>query len=166
MRTFLAALGLVLATALGVAWASDTIDIKRNTSLGGTGGTKLSASACNAVAYTGWINQDGVAALTFDITSVDANDSVTAATMNCWTSNSASTANGSGFEVPVAVSTSAAGVTTYAKPHTWSQDTDAADSWSWTVATNADNYINCAFLCTGTPAAADTLTVSVVGSTP
>ena len=129
-----------------------------------TAGVCISAQGLDSTQYTGWVHIGEQRAATLGITFVDANDSVTALTMQCWTDWVKSGANGTGFEV--CSGNTAAGTTTMTCPHTWSLTTGTAEQFTITVDNLNGIFLNCAFAATGTPAAADTVTVQVITKTP
>lgn len=127
-------------------------------------GVCIAAQGLDSTRYTGWIWVETFAKATLGITFVDANDSVTALNVQCWTDNVATTANGSGYEV-CSASTSA-GTTTYTCPNVRTLTTGVAEQMTMTVDNLNARYLNCAFSATGAPAAADTVTVTVMRRSP
>jgi hypothetical protein len=138
-------------------------------------GTKLSAVACNAAAasrWTGWVQVNQQAAITLDITLVDADADETSIDMRCESSRVSSTVADAGRDIVVLTSTSAAGVTTSVQS-TWRQTSTTGGTpitdgglWTWTVGNIPAPFIECLFTCNGSAEAADTLTVFVRGITP
>ena len=128
------------------------------------GTTAINGLAISSTRYTGWVLVDMFRMAVFDVTFVDANDSVTALSWVCYESDSASTANGSGFEV-CATDTSS-GTTTYTCPWTGTITTGTAESFTFGVTNLKHDYINCAFSASGTPGSADLLTVATKKVTP
>lgn len=162
------ALALAAALALAPGAYAGTVEIRQNypdaQSPGCTAGLCIDAGGLDSTQYTGWIHVGGYRAATLGVTFVDANDSVTALIAQCWTDISAATANGSGYEV--CSGSTSAGTTTLSCPHTWQLTTGVAEQFSFTVDNLNAIYLNCAFAATGTPAAADTVTVRVLTKTP
>lgn len=162
-----ALLAFVLATAPLVADAAN-VQIQHNypsaQSPGCTNGLCLSAGGLDSTQYTGWIHVAGYRAATIGVEFVDANDSVTALNITCWTAYDATTANGSGYEV--CSGATATGTTTLTCPHTWTLTTGTAEQFNFTVDNLNAIYLNCSFAGTGTPAAADTVTARVLTKTP
>ena len=166
LRTALIATALLLAPAF--AHAGNTVrmtnELADANSPGCTSGTCISAQGLDSTQYTGWIWVETFAKATLGITFVDANDSVTALNVQCWTDTTAATANGSGYEVCSASTSS--GTTTYTCPNTRTITTGTAEQFTMTVDNLNARYLNCAFSATGTPAAADTVTVTVMTRSP
>jgi len=154
-------LAIPAASAGDVRMTNELADVN---SPGCTNGVCISAQGLNATQYTGWIWVETFAKATLGITFVDANDSVTALNVQCWTDNVATTANGSGYEVCSASTSS--GTTTYSCPNVRTLTTGTAEQFSMTIDNLNARYLNCAFSATGTPAAADTVTVSVMRRSP
>lgn len=122
------------------------------------------ATGLDSAQYTGWIHVGDRATVTLELTFVDGNDSVTALTTTCQTSDLKATANGAGYDVcSVGV---AGGAGTRVCPYVDSITTGTAEKFSqeWTDLPHA--YVNCHYTATGTPAAADTLLVGVKRRTP
>lgn len=133
-----AATGLLLATVADAEYISMKKTIAKATS--------LSATAINSAAYTGWVQVQESRSVVMEVTYT--NSAATAVTMTCETSDSASTANGAGFELHELLNSGTAG-TSDSYSHTWSNAVAGDESWTWTVANLPHNYINCAFLGTG-----------------
>lgn len=131
---------------------------------GCSAGVCINAQGLDTTQYTGWIWVETFAKATLGITFVDANDSVTALNVQCWTDNVATTANGSGFAI--CSTATSAGTTTYTCPNVRTLTTGTAEQFTMTVDNLNARYLNCAFSATGAPAAADTVTVSVMRRSP
>lgn len=163
----LALLALVLSlggVAVGQGVSVSVVDRKQAACSSSSTGTALSgicteATGLNSAQYTGWFEIDGFKSADFGATFTDANDSVTALNVLCFTSNSNSGANGTGYEVCSVKLES--GTATYTCPMTISLTTGTAEVWSFTVENLTRKYMNCSFTATGTPAAADTLLLDV-----
>ena len=164
-RAILAAVLMLFATT---ASAATTItmnsELANANSPGCTDGVCISAAGLDSTQYTGWIWVRTFAKATLGVTFTDANDSVTALNVTCWTDYVGTTANGSGYEVCSAATSS--GTSTMSCPHTWSLTTGTAEQYSLTVDNLNADYLNCAFAATGTPAAADVVTVKVLRRSP
>jgi hypothetical protein len=98
--------------------------------------------------------------LALKIAFTDANDSVTTVTTTCYTADDASTANGSGYEICAEATSGAA--TTVSCPQVRSLTTGTSESYVLVIDNIVAEYVNCAFAATGTPAAADVVTVKVL----
>jgi hypothetical protein len=118
----------------------------------------------NAAKNTGWINMLGYSAISFQIQFVDSNDSVTKVRMECEVSHVSSTTSGSGTEICSGLT--AAGATEYTCPHYWDHTTGTAENWQINIGSVNADWINCIFTATGTPAAADVVTVRMLKRTP
>ena len=140
-----------------------------------TYGTKIDGLALTSGRYTGWIDTGVVRAVIFDIDFTDANSSCTAVKMVCETSQVATTTNGAGrdYHGP----TTCSGGSCFSEPKTWCDGTNAAcgvgagsapgsSAWTWVVDNVPGPWLNCYFTATGTPAAADVLTVYARGVSP
>jgi len=160
---------LPLVALLGLSIASiasaEFVTIKHNAD-GCTSGVCVNGLALTAARTTGWIPVHGYRAVTFGAALTDANDSVTAVTMDCETSNVSSTTAGSGYDICVSTTTSAAGTSTIVCPHLWSVANASADHFNLTVDNLNADYLQCSFAGTGVPAAADTLIVRMLKKTP
>ena len=122
------------------------------------------ATGLDAAQYTGWVPVGQYADVTFELTFTDANDSVTALTTVCWTSDSNTGANGTGFEIcSVGV---AGGAGTRTCPYTETLTTGVAEQFTQTWTGLPHAYLNCLYTATGVPAAADTLLVGVRRRSP
>ena len=121
MRLARLTIALLAALTLGVPAAQAgnavrmTNELADANSPGCTAGVCISAQGLDATRYTGWIWVETFAQATLGITFVDANDSVTALNVQCWTDNVATTANGSGYEL--CSTATGAGTTTYTCPN-------------------------------------------------
>jgi hypothetical protein len=123
-----------------------------------TSGICYEATTHSSAKYSGWIAVDQQQKVSLELTFTDANDSVTALTTTCQTSDSRTTADGSGFELcSVAVS---AGTGTRTCPYTETLTTGTAEKFTQTWTNLPHAFINCQYTATGTPAAADTLLLS------
>jgi len=144
----------------------DTVEItkKLNTT------AKISAAAMTSARWTGWIDVANRRSVAFQVNFTDANSSCTAVTMVCETSQVSTTTADSGADLHVLVCGD--GGVCVSTPMTLCYGTDAACGitgggnaapgskvWTWTVSNIPDQYINCKFTASGTPAAADVLTV-------
>jgi len=121
--------------------------------------TLIDGLGVNATRNTGWVLVNQFNAISFGVTFTDANDSVTALTWQCEESNSSSTAAGSGYDVCSAATSN--GTTTYTCPWTGSLTTGTAEKFAFRLENLKMDYVRCAFSATGTPAAADVVTVTV-----
>jgi hypothetical protein len=163
-------LSLVAVFVLGIASVSTAEIVKITHSTDGgsacTDGVCINDEALTSAQVTGWIPIREYRAITFGIKLTDANNSVTAVTMDCETSNLNSTTTNAGYDVCVAVSTSLAGTSTIVCPHLWSIANAYADYFNLTVDNLNADYIQCSFAGTGTPAAADTIHVRMLKKSP
>lgn len=168
MKRHLRMLALAVAVALPLSAYAVSVQITNNVpdanSPGCTAGTCISAEGCDSTIYTGWIHIEGYSAATLGVTFTDANDSVTAINTTCWTDLVSSTANGSGYEV--CSGSTSSGTTTMTCPHTWTITSGTAEQYTIMVDNLNSRWLNCSFACTGTPAAADVITVKVLTKTP
>lgn len=131
---------------------------------GCSAGVCIDGEGLDATRYTGWIWVEGAAKATLGITFIDANDSVTAINVQCWTDIVATTANGSGYEV--CSTNTASGTTTYTCPNVRTITTGTSEQFAMTIDNLNARYLNCSFAGTGTPAAADEITVKVMRRSP
>ena len=118
--------------------------------------------AINSARWTGWraVDEDRSIAIEINYTW----SAATAVTMRCETTDDASTANDSGFDLHI-LSDSATAGTSDSVTHTWSNAVSASEKWTWTVSNLPHNYINCVF--NGTSAdGSDKVTVKTRGVTP
>lgn len=166
---------LVAAGLLGVAAVvrAQTVYSKQDTSLTGTGGSKLAAVACTAAAaarWTGWISVATQREVVFDVDFVDADASAASLDVRCETSRTSATAADAGRELPVITATSAAGVSSMTRDsRSWVSTTGGApgtSSFTVTFANIPAPWINCLWTCGAGGAAADTITVYARGITP
>ncbi len=131
--------------------------------VGGTGaavtsGICFEATTLSTAKYSGWIQVSDKQKASLGLTFTDGNDSVTAITTTCQTSDSAKTADGAGFEIcSVAVS---AGAGTRTCPYVETFATGTAEKFTQTWTNLPHEYIQCQYTATGTPAAADVLLLS------
>lgn len=128
-------------------------------------GTVIDGEGLDSAQWTGWIPAHKYRSIAFDFTFTDANDSVTAVTMVCETEADGTTANDSGKELHILYDSATQG-TSDSLQHTWSNATTNGEEWTWTVSNLPAPYLNCKIDATGTPAAADVVTVVARGITP
>lgn len=121
------------------------------------GATLINGLAMTSNRYTGWVLVNEYKSIVLGVTATDANDSCTALSWTCQESNSNSTANGAGYDV-CSVDT-ASGTSTYSCPWTGSLTTGTAAKFSFMLTNLKMAYVNCYFSWSGTPAAADVITV-------
>lgn len=176
-----AALAVTFACSLALA---GTVETSRTEDSAAGFGTKIDALALTATRWTvgdttsgrAWINVSGWRGVAFDIDFTDANSSCTAVKMVCETDRVKTGAADSGKDIHIIDCT---GGVCDSTPLTWCYGTDAACSapggpnaapgskeWTWTVTNIPAPYLNCAFSATGTPAAADVITVFARGISP
>lgn len=124
-----------------------------------------------ATQWTRWIQVDIRRTVSFDITFVDASAGITSVDMQCFTAQVTTGGVGTGFRLPVYVSTASTGITT-STPFTIRQVSTAGgapgtSNWSWSVTNIPGAYIMCSFTANGViTAAVDTIDVNVRGITP
>ena len=147
-----------------------TVETSQDTSATGPFGVKINTLDLTADRWTGWMRVDTKRTVCFDIALVDADSSVTSVDMRCETSRASTTVADAGYDVPVYVSTSAAGVTT-SVPSTIRQTATGGGApgsslWTWCVTNIPGPFVECLFHGNGVPAAADTVHVYARGITP
>jgi hypothetical protein len=168
---------LILAVLISLMLAhkarAETISSFQDEYLQGTGGTKINARACTEAAAfrnTGWINVRLQREVVFDIDFVDADSSATNLTVACETARTNAGAVGSGRYLPVALSTSVAGVTTLTRDTRIIVATTGAgpgtSKWTLSFSRIPAPWINCVFTCGAGGAAADNMTVYARGISP
>jgi hypothetical protein len=156
------ALALCGAAVAAVAWAVP-VDYRRDETTSRSYGAKIDGLGLDSNRWTGWISVSNVRSVAFDIDFTDANSSVTAVTMVCETSRLSSTANDAGRDLHT-VSVSAGTITSSVAQ--WTYTTAGSKAWTWTVSNVPAPWLNCEFAATGTPAAADVITVYARGISP
>ena len=153
--------GLILGAALAVsasARAATYVRMEKET----LSSARIDDLAISAARWTGWLPVDERRSIVVEVAYTYS--SATAVTMRCETSDSASTANDSGFDLHILNDSATAG-TSSSVTHTWSNAVAASESWTWTVSNLPHNYINCVF--NGTAAGAgDKVTVKTRGVSP
>ena len=138
---------------------------------------RIDALALTSARWTGWMDAGDKRSVALQIDFTDANSSCTAVSLVCETSRVASTAPDSGADMHVLVCGD--GGVCVSTPMTLCYGTDAACGitgggnaapgskiWTWTIANIPDQWVNCKVSASGTPAAADVLTVYETGITP
>jgi len=153
----------VAAVSLGSVVVATPVEYVRDESAAQDRGTKISGLGLDSARWTGWINTSNMRSIAFDIDFTDANSSVTAVTMVCETSRSSATANDAGRDIHT-VSISSGTITSSVA--TWTYTTGGSKAWTWTVSNIPAGWLNCEFDATGTPAAADVITVYARGISP
>ena len=146
--------GLLLASS---CYGGSYLNIQKETTA-----TRMSAVAINSAAYTGWIPVPERRSVVLEINYT--RSSGTAVTMTCQTSDSAATANGSGFDIHIITDGTPVG-TSVSTPHTWSYTTSSSKKWTWTITNLPHDYINCALTATA-GGAGDTVVVKSRGVSP
>lgn len=162
MLRHLFALLAFLVASLSVAAYGDTVEITKIETRA-TYGTKINGLALTSARWTGWIDTGIVRAVAFDIAFTDANASVTTVDMVCETSRSATTTNDAGYDLH-SQDCAAGACVSYIR--SWSYTTAGSKSWTWVVDAIPAPWLNCKLSATGTPAAADVITVYARGLTP
>jgi len=152
-KTLLTGLAVVLLASIAYP-AYAVVTTRKHTSQK----TVLTAQGLDSAKNTGWIQMGDFNTLVLYTTFTDANDSVTAMTVECEGSPTAATALGSGWELCSGATSS--GTTTLTCPHLWSHTTGVAEKHIITVDNIAAEYVNCTFDATGTPGSVDVVTVS------
>lgn len=173
---------IVLAVGAALMWGrlahAETIQSSQDPSLflsgaGVTGGTKLNGVACTAAAasrWTGWIYVQLQSNLVLDFDFVDGDASAANLGWRCETSRSNATANDAGRDLPIDVSTSAAGVTTF-MPASWvwvatTGGPPGTSRGTLTIANIPAPFINCLATCGAGGDAGDTITAFARGTSP
>ncbi len=123
---------------------------------------KIDDLAINSARWTGWIEVQERRSLVVEVSYTYS--AASAVTMRCETSDDASTANDSGFDLHILSDSGTAG-TSSSVTHTWENSVSASEKWSWTVSNLPHNYVNCVFNGTGADAS-DKVTVKTRGVTP
>lgn len=153
--------GLMLGAALAVSASpalADYVRIEKSA----LSAALINGLAINSSRWTGWRPVDEQRSLVLEIAYTYS--AATAVTMRCETSDDASTANDSGFDLHI-LSDSATAGTSDSVTHTWSNAVSASENWTWTVANLPHNYVNCVF--DGTSAdGSDTVVVKSRGVSP
>lgn len=119
--------------------------------------------AIDSTRYTGWIDVDDDACVSLEIAYT--NSAAEAVTVSCETHDSASTANGSGFDLPKMEDSSTAGTIDVYVPGIWSNAVSGNESWTFTVCRLPHRWINCYFDGTGADPS-DVITVRHVRQSP
>ena len=118
--------------------------------------------AINASRWTGWILVIDKRSVTLEINYTWS--AATAVTMRCETTDDASVANDSGWDLQI-IEDSATSGTSNSFIHTWSNAVSASEKWSWSVSNLPHDYLNCKF--DGTAAdGSDKVTVKYKGISP
>jgi len=120
-------------------------------------GAIVSAQGLDSAKTSTCIDIHRYSRMTLELSSVDANDSVTAVTMACKYSRDAACATV--YNMTSITWSTGTGTSVDAL---WSHATGTTDAWAWEFDVNA-LYMHCVLDATGTPAAADTVTVYARG---
>lgn len=157
LRVLLPVLSLLLC-GVAVDARADYVTMKKES----LSSARIDDLAISAARWTGWVEVQERRSLVLEIDYTWS--AASAVTMRCETSDSAATANDSGFDLHI-LSDSATAGTSSSVTHTWSNAVSASEKWSWTVSNLPHNYVNCVF--NGTSAdGSDKVTVKTRGVTP
>lgn len=151
-------LGAVLVLAVPAARAQSYINIRKET----LSAARINDLAINSARWTGWVSVPERRSIVIEVSYTWS--AASAVTMRCETSDDNTTANDSGFDLPI-LSDSATAGTSDSYAHTWSNPVSASEKWSWTVSNLPHLYVNCVFNGTGADAD-DKVTVKTRGVSP